>query len=694
MRKLSLLTIACAAAVLVGPTVATAGPPPGTQDENPAFVIPSHSQFGRYGSDAGEFLDPSGVAMDDARRIYVADCAAHHVLVFTDDGHLQRTIGDVDATRDPPERRLACPRGLVVAGERLLVLDGPDHRVVGYSRAGSYEGVVLDDPDLRDPYGISAGPGRIVVSDPGTQTVRFYDGTGRRLRVCGTAGSVPGTFASPRGVALDGSGGVFVADQENARIQHLGSDCSVLRTWGNWGSFPGELAEPAGVAFVPAAGTSGQVYVADLTNHRIQVFDGDGHYLYEWGRHPAVAHQGHGRLHYPEFLALDPAGADVVACEPFEARCQVWDTTSVAHQVTGATDSAFWNKFPKFHYGSKGSSIVLPPGRELHLGTTTLRGFTGLAIAEPDISQVVVLDWSGKVPVVFSRIGGYGTDPGKFRQPTGLAFDDQSGELYVSDGNGHRIEVFTLDGRFLRSFGTFGDAPGQMNGPSGLSFDDRGNLWVAEAEANRIDIFTKTGTFVASIGGPGKGPAQFNKPLGVHFSSRLKRVYVNDTYNHRVQILTPEGKFVSSFGADGGGPGQFIDSMDLTIDGENHVYLADPATNRVLKFGQDGNFIKEWGSFGSALGQFYKPKGTTILDGKLIVIDFGNHRGQIFTLDGKPLGVFGEGIISPTGAPNDIVLTSSHRPDRRVTGAVITFTLLLALLGLIRLRSTRRSLSR
>jgi tripartite motif-containing protein 71 len=695
MRKLLIITIVCAAGLL-GPTAAFGGPPPGQQDENPAFVVPSAHQFGQYGTHAGQLLDPSGVAIDDADQVYVADCAAHHVLVFTLDGELRRTIGDSDPTRDPAETRLACPRGLVVVDDSLYVVDAPEHRVVRYSRAGAFGGAVVDDPQLRDPYGISATASEIVISDPGTQTVRRYDATGHTLGTCGGAGSTPGTFASPRGIALDGSGGFFVADQENARIQHLRPDCSVAKLWGRWGSFPGELAEPAGLAFVADRGaTTGKLYVADLTNHRVQVFSHDGQYLYEWGRHPAISHQGNGRVHYPELLAVDPTGSNVVACEPFEIRCQTWDTTAVQHQVTGATDSAFWNKFPKFHYGSKASSIILRPeaGKTVRLATTTLSKFTGLAIAEPDISQVVVLDWGSKVPSVFARIGGYGTAPGQFRQPTGLAFDDRTGELYISDGNGHRIQVFTLDGQFIRSFGTFGDTAGTMNGPSGISFDDHGDLWVAEADANRIDVFTKAGQFVRSIGGPGKGPLQFNKPLSVYFSSRLKRVYVTDTYNHRVQILTPDGKFVRSFGTDGAGPGQFIDSIDLTLDDHNNVYLADPATDRVLKFNQDGEFIKEWGSFGSALGQFYKPKGTAILGDKLVVIDFGNHRGQLFTLEGTPLGVFGEGIVSPTGDPRKILLssTSHRRDDRRVLRTLVVSAVVLTIAAItVRRRAIRR----
>ena len=79
--------------------------------------------------------------------------------------------------------------------------------------------------------------------------------------------SPAGQFKYPYSVAVDGSGNVYVADTENHRIQKFGPDGTFLTQWGSLGSGDGEFNRPYGVAV-----EGGFVYVADTNNHRIQKF--------------------------------------------------------------------------------------------------------------------------------------------------------------------------------------------------------------------------------------------------------------------------------------------------------------------------------------------------------------------------------------------------------------------------------------
>ena len=69
-------------------------------------------------------------------------------------------------------------------------------------------------------------------------------------------------------MATDGSGNVYVADAGNHRIQKFDASGTFLTAWGSYGSGDGQFAYPSGVA----TDASGNVYVADTDNHRIQKF--------------------------------------------------------------------------------------------------------------------------------------------------------------------------------------------------------------------------------------------------------------------------------------------------------------------------------------------------------------------------------------------------------------------------------------
>ncbi len=84
----------------------------------------------------------------------------------------------------------------------------------------------------------------------------------------GTKGDGNGQFQLPHGVAVDGSGNVYVADQSNNRIQKFNSSGDFITKWGTEGSDDGQFQIPRGVA----VDGSGNVFVADSNNNRIQKF--------------------------------------------------------------------------------------------------------------------------------------------------------------------------------------------------------------------------------------------------------------------------------------------------------------------------------------------------------------------------------------------------------------------------------------
>ncbi len=84
-------------------------------------------------------------------------------------------------------------------------------------------------------------------------------------------------FKFPKGVAVDSSGYVYVADDGNCRVQKFDSNGNFISEWRHKGSKEGEFKFPKGVAVA-----SGYVYVTDDENHRVQKFDSNGNFISEW----------------------------------------------------------------------------------------------------------------------------------------------------------------------------------------------------------------------------------------------------------------------------------------------------------------------------------------------------------------------------------------------------------------------------
>ena len=114
---------------------------------------------------------------------------------------------------------------------------------------------------------------------------------------------------------------------------------------------------------------------------------------------------------------------------------------------------------------------------------------------------------------------------------------------------------------------------------------------------------------LGTAGKPGSGPNQFNQP--------------NDV------ITAPDGSIFVSDGHSGQG---------MTTNEAMEKGLASGATARIIKFAPDGTRLMEWGKIGVHHGEFRTPHAMAFdAQGRLWVVDRGNHRLEIFDQEGKYL---------------------------------------------------------
>jgi DNA-binding beta-propeller fold protein YncE len=278
----------------------------------------------------------------------------------------------------------------------------------------------------------------------------------------GTAGNGNGQFNGPIGVATDASGNVFVADCQNNRIEKFRGDGTYLTQWGSLGAGPGQFNGPTGIA----TDAGGNVYVADTGNGRIQKFTGDGAYMAQ------LAHGTNpGQIHYPYGVATDLFGNVYVADMPASYSVPVKKFTADGTYLAGwglqcCQDLAFPNQGPQYP-----GQLTWPFG-----------------IAVDAAGNVYVSDHDRGLIEKFSSDGTFVNQwsPAGLNQPYGLA-TDAAGNLHVGDEG--EVRTFASSGTLLAVWGSYGNAPGQLGYVTGVAFDNGGNMYVSDPNNSRIEKF-------------------------------------------------------------------------------------------------------------------------------------------------------------------------------------------------------------
>lgn len=224
-----------------------------------------------------------------------------------------------------------------------------------------------------------------------------------------------------------------------------------------------------------------------------------------------------------------------------------------------------------------------------------------------------------------SRVS-FGTTPDGLG-PTGIAVGYE-GLIYVADTWNHRVVVLNSSGDAVREFGTFGDtadAPDSI-AQEGFFFGPRAiavtgdEIYVVDTGNERVQVFSPDGTYLRSWGGKGNGPTQFNEPVGIVIGPD-GRVYVADSGNARISVFQRDGTPVTQWPV-AAWEGQAYFEPYLAIDSNGLLYATSSATSSVEVYDLDGNYITQLTSAGGEA--FQRPYGITQgANGQMMVTDAG-----------------------------------------------------------------------
>lgn len=581
----------------------------------------------RFGNSMG------GGVFDAAGNLYVADGSNHLIRKITPDGTVSDFAGEAGHSGSTngilAAARFQVPAGMTHdAAGNVYIVERSNHSVrkitpegVVTLLAGGGNCAAIDGADVSarfcTPRAIAADPaGNLYVADTGNHTIRKITPAGMVTTLAGMAGAAgpdngmgaAARFNNPMGVAVSAAGDLYVADSSSHVIRRITAD--------------GTVSTIAGMA-----GSSGSA-------------DGIG---------------SGARFSGPAGLAFDTEGRLVVS-EQYGRRIRRIDIVTAAVETlagSGTGGSADGNGTD----ASFVAPVALAPAANGDIAVIEEGG-----IVRRVSPSGVVTTIAGKRPVS-GKVDAMGT-AAFFNNPGHLA-QDAAGNLFVADTSNRVIRRVSPEGAVTVFAGTGnsdvldGIATVARFGNFGaITIDAAANLYVADASTETIrkvtpegTVSTLAGTAYTSGNADGTGAAAtFRSPSAIVAASD-GNLYVADRSNHCVRRITPAGVTTAFAGTCGtgtygdgnpanddgmGASARFSFPSGLAADMAGNIYVSEQGAHRIRKITPAGQVstLAGGGTNGTAgyvdgaasVALFYQPTQMATDDkSNLYVADSRNH---------------------------------------------------------------------
>ncbi len=590
----------------------------------PAF----HSMINRFDPESsnGKFDDPQTMDIDSSGNIYVVDEENYRVQKFDSNGNYLLKWGS-EGTDDG---QFQDPAGIAIdSSNNVYITDNDRDDIQKFDSSGNFISKFgsygSGNGEFDNPYEIDIdSTGNIFVVDSNNNRVQKFASNGTYISQFGSSGNNDGEFDEPRGIAIDSADNIWVTDYNNYRVQKFASNGTYISQFGSSGSGDGQFSEMYGID----VDGSGNIYVADRGNCRIQKFNSSGVFVAKWGANggDGTCDENNGEFDSPRDVKVDSSGNIYVVDEDND-RIQKFDSNGTyisqfggfgSLEISPSSDLGKFNAPRDMAQDSQGNIYVADGSNN--------------RIQKFSSSGVFIEAWGAN-----GGDGTNGTGNGEFDFPEAIVIDS-SDNVYVGEANNYRVQKFDSDGNFIAKWGanggngSSGSGNGEFSSIRGLAIASDGNLLVVDNGNYRVQkINSTTGAFMSKFGSAGTGDGQFDTPAGIAVDAS-GNIYVADMYNYRVQKFTSSGVFVSKWGQYGTGNGEFAGLSAVDVDSLGNVYALDYDNGRVQKFDTDGNYLAQWGSVGTGDGQFDSPEGLKVSanGNTVLVADSDNQRVQIF----------------------------------------------------------------
>lgn len=556
---------------------------------------------------AAQFNQPWGLAVDSAGNVYVADTLNHTIRKTTPSGAvtlLAGVAGSAGFTDGPANTaQFSRPTGVAVngAGTVVLVADYNNHRIrqvsggtvstlAGSGTAGTTDATGLA-AEFRNPFGValkSAGT-MAYVTDQNNQTIRTITIPGGIVTTLAGAATVNGyvdgansaaRFNTPRGIAVDAAGNVYVADSGNLLVRKItaggfvttlggalftpgfndglgsGSRFSNLTPMSPFGGPTGVAVDGAGNVFVADQGSTGAGHtlrkispagnVTTLAGGVGLPGSADGTGIAAGFNSPAgVAVDGADRLYVVDTLNHTIR----IQCP---AHCECVEKIFVSY-----------NNGTIRQFDSAGVATTFATGLNLPKGMAIGAGF--LYVANAGANAILKFPTGGGASSPFSSSG--------LSSPYGIAFDG-AGNLLVANYTSSTIQKLNGTGLPIAPFPV---TSGNMNGAFDVIADAAGNLYTTSHNNNTIQKFDSAGNFVSDFVPFTSG---LSAPRGLAIKAGVLYVANYGISSIKTFDLTT-GNALADFATTADG---LLNPVGIAFDSAGNLFVANAGNTSVMKF--------------------------------------------------------------------------------------------------------------
>lgn len=684
------------------------------------------------GRDA-QFLGPGGLALDTARNLYVADTLNHTIRRITPQGEVTTLAGMPTQSGGVngvgSEARFNGPTGVAVdAAGVVFVADRQNHcvrRVAPDGTVTTWAGKIgmLGSTDGRGdtarffwPQSLVFGAeGVLYVSDMGNHSIRKITPAGEVSLVAGSPGKSGyvdavgsnARFYFPAGIATDADGAVYVGDSGNWVIRKVlaGGQVTTFASQTNIVDNDGINAAFNGFSAL-ALNASNVLFV--LGGSRVWQISPDGAVRPFAGEKNGTAGNADGRGSSARFNGPSHGLVVTDAGDLF-----VGDTgNNTIRRITPAAEVTTFAGVGFASADGVGSRARFDHPEELAVDTA---GQVYVADKGNQTIRKITPDGTVTTLAGLAGIPGSSNGPGaaaRFYGPNGVALDG-AGNLYVTENVGSRIRKITPQGTVSTFSGAgMGTQDGawnvaKFNQPDGIVFAPGGFFYVVDFAGDQIRKVQANGsvtTFAGSTRGFADGlgrAAQFKFPQGIAVDD-AGTLYVADSVNFAIRAVTPEGMVRTLAGGnigflDGvGAVARFNSPTAAAVDSAGNVLVADTGNHTIRKVRPNGLVTTLAGLAevkGSAdgldrLARFNGPKGIAVSkSGYLYVADtenstirlgIPNYIAPLITRQPQSLATAGPGVTFQVAALSAHPVSFLWRKEGRLIPGETNSTLHLA----------------